>query len=323
MRKFLLGFFKVLIFGCFLLSVAIFSGVATVRYILATSKVDVPDVVGKDLEYATDVLAERHLQLKIVERQINTEFQKDRIIAQDPEAGAKRKKNQVVRLVVSGGIETTNLPNVVGRSWQQAKRMLRQQKFRIGNVAYAHSSEAPVDAIIAQSPFPHATVDIGTSVDLLVSRGSYKNVMVMPDLVEQDLTYALGVIEKLGLVKGNVAYEDYDVRPNMVLSHIPRPGALVEEQNMVTLVVSKGGGRSTSHAANSVQYQSLEYIVPPGPFEREISVIVKNVEGIAEVYREFVAPGVFINVQIPVIGPTVVEIFVDGTLDVIRRMNHE
>jgi len=324
MRKFILGVLKVLVFCCLLLALMSFSGIATVRYILATSKVEVPDLVGKDVEYATNVLAERHLQLRIVERQIDAQLQKDHIIAQEPEPGVKKKKSQVVRLVVSGGIETTLLPNVIGKSWQQAKRLLRQQKFRIGNVAYAHSDEIPVDAIIAQTPFPGANAGIGTSVDLLVSRGSYKKVMVMPDLVEQDLVYALGVIEKLGLVKGNVAYEDYDVRPNMVLSHVPRPGALVGEQNMVTLVVSKGAtGRSTHNATNVVQYQPLDYTVPPGPFDREISVIVKNIGGIVEIYREFVSPGSLIGLQIPVAGPTVVEIFVDGTLDVVRRINNE
>ena len=289
MRKVIVGLVKAVTFCCFLIALALFSGVVTVRYIFATSRVEIPDLVGKDLEYATNLLAERHLQLKTVERQIDPKLAEDHIIAQDPRPGTKTKKNQMIRVVVSGGIETVTVPDVIGKSWNQAKRLLRQNKFRIGHVAYAHSAEVPVDTIVAQTPFAQTDASIGTTVDLLVSRGSYKKVMVMPDLVEQNLAYAVGVIEKLGLVLGKVEHEEYDIPPNTVLSHVPRPGALVEEQNMVSLVVSGTAGQ-TGHrvgSASQIQYQSLEYTVPPGPFEREVSVLVKNIEGIKDIYHVF------------------------------------
>lgn len=324
MRKFIIGLAKCMIFCSFLVALALLSGVATVRYIFATSSVELPDLEGKNLDYARNLLTERHLRLKVVERQIDANLSEDHILAQDPPAGTKLKKNQVVRVVISGGIETVAIPDVIGKTWNQAKRTLRQHQLRIGDVAYAHSAEVPVDTIVSQTPFPRTNGGIGTKVDLLVSRGDYKKVMVMPDLVEEQLPYALQIIEKLGLVLNKVEHEDYPyIPPNTVLSHIPKPGALVEEQNMVTLVVSGVGGQSgrSVRQTSSVQYQSLEYIVPPGPFEREVLILVKNVEGIAEMYQERVLPGHRVIARIPVVGPTVVEVYLDGTLDTVQRMN--
>lgn len=326
MRKFLFGLIKIILFCTFLIALAFFSGSATVRYIFATSQVEVPDLIGKDLEYANNLLTERHLRLKTVERQIDTKIPRDHILAQDPEPGTKSQKNAIVRISVSNGIEKVLLPDVTGKNWGQARRLIRQNQFRIGDVAYARSDESPVDTIITQSPRPGSDVNLGSRVDLLVSRGAHKKVMVMPDLVEERLEYALQVIDRLGLVLNTVAREDYPfVPPDTVLSHSPKAGALIEEQNMVTLVVSRNetqrGRLGTS--TQPLQYYSLEYTVPPGSFKRDVAVIVKNVEGISEMFREFVAPGRRVTVRIPIVGSTVVEIWLDGTLENVQRVNNE
>ena len=326
MRKFLLGLTKLIIFCSFLLALALFSGLATYRYIFAVSEVEVPDLIGKDLEYAANLLTERHLHLKTVERQIDTKIPRNHILAQDPEPGTKTAKNALVRISVSNGIETVTLPDVTGKSWGQARRLIRQNQFRIGDVTYAHSDEAPVDSVITQSPRPGSDVNLGGRVDLLISRGAHKKVMVMPDLVEERLEYALQVIDRLGLVLNTVAREDYpSIPPDTVLSHSPRAGALIEEQNMVTFVVSRNGSQRarTGTAAQPVQYYSLEYTVPPGSFERDVAVVVKNVEGISEMFHEFVAPGRRVTVRIPVVGPTVVEVWLDSTLENVQRLNPE
>jgi serine/threonine-protein kinase len=326
MRKLFLGLLKALIFCCFLLSLTIFSGIATYRYIFAVGEVEIPDLLGKDLDYASNILTERHLHFRVVERQIDAKIPRDHILAQDPEPGTKSAKNAIVRISVSNGIETVTLPDVTGKSWEQSRRLIRQNQFRIGDVAYAHSNESPVDTIVTQSPRPGSDVNLGERIDLLVSRGARKKVMVMPDLVEERLEYALQVIHRLGLVLNTVAREDYPyIPPDTVLSHSPKAGALVEEQNMVTFVVSRNGSSGGRGGANqqAIQYYTLEYTVPPGSFERDVAVVVKNVEGVSEMFREFVAPGRRVTVRIPLVGPTVAEVWLDGTLDSVQRLNAE
>lgn len=326
MHKFIKGLTKFFIFCCFLIALAGFSAVATVRYIFATGEVEVPDLVGKDLVYAVDFLAERHLKLKTVDRQFDAKIPKDHIIAQDPSPDTTIKANQTVRIIVSKGAEASNIPDLIGNRWQDAKRSLKQGRFHLGNVAYVHSAEVPVDHIVTQTPLPYSEASVGEKVDLLVSLGPYKKIMVMPDLVEEQLSYARQVIEKLGLVLGKVEYDDYGgLLPNTIINQVPKPGALVEEQNIVSFVVSGQGGLGNIMLddASPVQFESLEYTVPLGRFDREVTVFVINAEGKSEMYRQFVPPGNRIIVRIPVIGETIAEIYLDGVLDDVRRMSRE
>lgn len=324
MKPFFAGVGKIVLFLCFLIALAGFSALATIHYIFATSHVEVPDLIGKSVDYATDLLTEQHLKLRLIEQQLDEKIPADHILTQDPPAGVMVKKNHTIRIVTSKGSETTFIPNLVAKSWQQARQLLQQQKFRSGNVAYAHSADIAIDAVIAQTPLPNSLAKAGDTIDLLVSRGPYPKIMVMPDLVEQQLAYALEVIKNMGLVLGKIEHEQYPQVPqNTVLSQVPKPGSLIEEHNMVTFVVSQGGqrGRSSGGQRPLMQYQTLNYIVPPGQFDRQVSVVVKNVEGSREIYRQTTPPGQQIVVRVPVVGETVVEVYVDGTLDMLQRMN--
>ena len=326
MLKFIKGVVKFCIFCGFLIALGGFSGIATVRYLAATGVVEIPDLVGKDLLYASDLLAERHLKLKPVDQQFDAKVPKDAILAQDPPPGTMTKKNRTLRVILSKGAEAATIPDVLGKRWQDAARILREGKFRVGNVAYVHSPETPVDCVITQTPLPGSEASAGGAVELLVSLGAYKKVMVMPDLVEEQLAYARQVVEKLGLVLGKVEHDqDYEAPPGTVLSQVPKPGTLIEEQNIVNFVVSgpAGSDESPSGETAPVQYASLEYTVPMGRFDREVSVLVRNAEGVTEMYRQVVPPGNLIDVQIPVVGETVAEVYLDGVLDVVKRMSSE
>lgn len=322
MRKFLLALFKLIIFCALLLAITLFSSVAAFRYIFATSQVTIPDIVGQTTEYATDLLTEQRLRLIVVEEHLDSKFPEGHILAQDPLAGTKTPKNQVVRVVISKGLETFPVPDVTGKTLAEAKRLLRQQQFRVGSVMYAHTNEMPADKIFAQTPQANQDGKIGEKVHLIISEGTYKSVMVMPDLVGQQFAYAVQVAEQLGLVVGNIAYEEYDLPPDTVIEQVPKAGTLVDEQNMVRFRLSGKPRKSAKAEAAetfSLQYQPLEYTVPPGPFEVEVLAVVKNADGEAEIYRQLVMPGHRVILQIPVIGNTVVELYVDGALEVVQR----
>lgn len=327
LRKILGGVSKFAIFCAFLIALALFSGLLTIHYIFAVGEVAVPDVIGEDTVYAADLLAEQHLKLKTVDQQFDPKVKPDHILAQDPPAGTMLKKHQVVRVILSKGAEASTIPDVVGKRWQEATRTIKQQKFRLGNVAYVHTTEAPIDHIVTQTPPPYTEASMRTAIDLLVSLGPHKTVMIMPDLVEEQMEYAMQVIGKLGLVLGKVERDEAftEIPPNTVISQVPKPGTLIEEQNIVSLVVSGPGLSRDPYQMGtlSVEYHPLDYMVPLGRFDREVMMTVRNAEGIAEIFRQFVPPGRTITVQVPVAGETVVEIYLDGVLAEIKRITLE
>ena len=323
-RTFLRRFSKTLIFSAFLIALAIFSGMMTIHYIFALGDVEVPDVTQQEMVVAADLLAARHLKLKAVDARFDPDVKFDHIITQDPPAGTVGQKNRVVRVVLSKGAESSTIPNVVGKRIQEARNLLRSSLFRVGNLAYIHTIEAPVDYIVAQTPEANMEGQMGDSIDLLVSLGPYKTVLVMPDLIQEQLAYGMQVIGKLGLVLGKVERDpEYPLPlpPDTIISQVPKPGTLVEEQNLVNLVVT-GDAAPTSGPVSApslpMVYQTVEYTVPIGTFDREVIVMVRNAEGVSEIFRQLVPSGRQLLLQLPVIGETVMEVYLDGVLDDIR-----
>lgn len=325
-RTFLRRFFKTLVFSAFLLALVIFSGLMTIHYIFALGEVAVPDVTRQDMVVAADLLAARHLKLKTVDARFDPDIKFNYIITQDPPAGTMSRKNHEVRVVLSKGAESSLIPSVVGKRIQEARGLLRNSPFRVGNLAYVHTTEAPVDYIVAQTPEANIEGQVGDRIDLLISLGPYKTILVMPDLIQEQLTYGIQVIGKLGLVLGKVERDpEYPLPlpPDTIISQIPKPGTLVEEQNLVNLVVTGDAGLpldSPSTGSLPIVYQTVEYTVPLGPFDRDVMVMVRNAEGTSELFRQRVQAGRPLLLQIPVIGETVMEVYLDGVLDDIQRI---
>jgi len=297
----------------------------TVHYIFALGEAEVPDVTGKEMVVAVDLLAAQHLKLQAVDYRFDSKVTFDHILAQDPAPGTMLEKNRIVRVVLSKGAESSTIPSVVGKRIQEARRMLRESPFRVGHLAYVHTSEAPVDYIVAQTPLANIEGQMGDSIDLLVSLGPYKKVMVMPDLVQEQLSYGIQAIGKLGLVLGKVERDpEYPIPlpPDTIISQLPKPGTLVEEQNLVNLVVTGAATTDFNLPAPSLSlaYQTVEYAVPIGSFDREVMVMVRNAEGVSEVFRQRVESGRQLLLQIPVIGDTVMEVYLDGILDDVRKI---
>lgn len=326
-RKIAIGTLKFSIFVAFLSALTVFSGFLTIYYIFSIGDVIVPDLIGEDTIYAVDLLAERHLKLKTVDQQFDPNIKKGHILAQDPQPGTTVRKNVTVRIILSKGTESSLIPEVLGKRWQDATRMIKQSKFRVGHVAYVHSARTPVDHVIAQTPLSLSESSMGETVDLLVSLGPYRKVMIMPDLVEEQLEYAMQAIGRLGLVLGKIERDEQypELPPNTVINQVPKPGTLIEEQNIVNLVVSGTGASKDPFQGEilPIRYETLEYSVPLGQFDREVLVMARNAEGSSELFRQFVSSGRNIAVRIPVIGETVVEIYLDGVLDEIKRITPE
>ncbi len=328
-RTLLRRFLKTIIFCAFLIAVAVFSGMMTMHYIFALGDVNVPDVTNQDMVVAVDLLVAQHLKLKAVDAQFDQDVKFDHIISQDPPAGTTSHKNQVVRVVLSKGTESSTIPNVMGKRIQEARRLLRKSPFRVGNLAYIHTDEAPVDYIVAQNPLAGIEGHMGDSIDLLVSLGPYRTILVMPDLVQEQLAYGMQVIGKLGLVLGKVERDpEYPLPlpPDTIISQVPKPGTLVEEQNLVNLVVTGTAAPAfelSSEPSLPISYQTIEYTVPVGSFDREVMVMVRNAEGVSEVFRQRVPSGRQLLLRLPVIGETVMEVYLDSVLDDIRRIESQ
>ncbi|SOD87178.1 Stk1 family PASTA domain-containing Ser/Thr kinase [Streptomyces sp. Ag109_G2-15] len=95
------------------------------------SRIDVPDVTGKDLDVARQELTDAGLKVKIAAEQINSEYDKGKVAAQSPGDGSQAAQGDTVTLTLSKGPEMIEVPDVVGSSVDDATKRLEAYGFQV------------------------------------------------------------------------------------------------------------------------------------------------------------------------------------------------
>ncbi len=134
-------------------------------------KVTVPAVVGKTQAEATTALAAAGLSVGAVEPKPHASVPKGRVIESRPLPGEKVQRGTKVRLVVSSGPETGEVPRVVGRYYRSAKKRIMEAGFVVGKVRWADDEDYDEYQVLRQDPKPGTKAPKGTPIDLVVNRG--------------------------------------------------------------------------------------------------------------------------------------------------------
>ena len=201
--------------------------------------VTVPRLTSFTLEVAKDLINQENLGEGGTTYE-NSDKTAGVVIGQFPEAYSSVNAGTPVDLVVSSGpkIETVEVPNLEGQELSVALETLRTRDLIPGSVTQDYSDK-PENIIISQSIAPGESVDKGTAVNLVVSRGVEDNIVV-PRLIGLNESVALDTINKLGLVPRSVTSEFSDSDINTVISQSLTVNSEVEKGTEIDLVLSKG-----------------------------------------------------------------------------------
>lgn len=145
-------------------------------------KLKVPDLHNIDLEVAKDILNRYDLKLGNVSYEYNNNVSKNSVIRQSPEKGNEIELNSSVNLVISKGpeIKYYTVPNLNGKTIDQAKNILGNANLTLGNQRVVETSDKNLDGkIFAQTIEADTQVKEGTSVS--ISYYTYKEPEVKPD----------------------------------------------------------------------------------------------------------------------------------------------
>ncbi|MFN2594769.1 MAG: Stk1 family PASTA domain-containing Ser/Thr kinase, partial [Actinomycetota bacterium] len=222
-----------------LITLLVLGLIAVGVYFLASSLlgqgkgVTVPNLVGKTLSDAQDILSNENLH-STIERKNSTK-PVDTVLKQDPTAGADAHEGDTVTLTVSGGAAQVEVPDVTGQTLADAKQLLKDRKLALGDVTEQPSSSVPKGTVISQFPRAQASATAGDSVDLVLSSG-----IEVPNVVGKSQSDALALIDQAGL-NGVVHEAPSDTVPKGdVISQDPSAGSPANEGDTVTIEVSTG-----------------------------------------------------------------------------------
>ena len=199
--------------------------------------IEVPPLVGETREEAERQLSERGLVAEITEEP-NDEVDVGRVAAQDPEAGAMLSEGDAVKLTVSTGAESKEVPDVVGSTEDEARFILVANDFEV-TVESVQDSDAESGTVVSQSPAAGTEQPIGSTVRIQVSLGPGEE--VVPDVTGQSLASAQEELQAAGFRIGGPQEESSDSVPaGQVTRTDPVAGTTVERNATVTLYVSSG-----------------------------------------------------------------------------------
>ena len=274
--------------------------------VIGGPEVEVPDVTGKTVVEAQNILSQAKLGYTIDE-EYNIKVAPGTVISQNP--GAKRmvKEGRKITLVVSKGVELGDVPNLKGKRLTEAKAMLKASRFELGRVSYKYVSGAPEETILEQSVAPPAKLPIGTKLDVVINIKS--NQVVLPDLVGLSSTSAKNKLNDLGLVLGKVNTVVSKEPDNTVIEMNPASKEVVNVGTVVDITVSKN-----VESTKPQQSQYVEFIVPAGSDHQEIKIVVIDDAGSRVVYNNTHKPGVRLRQQIEGTGNIRVQFYSNDKL---------
>lgn len=209
--------------------------------VLGPKDVMIPDVAGKELDEAMELLQEKGLKIGETVEVTDEEVEEGLIIKTNPNEGKTVKEGQEVDLYLSIGKEKWTLLDYTGRQYDDVIDLLNTRGFKDITKTEVYDDTAPAGQIISQNPSSgEEIIPAETEMEFTVSKG--------PELIKlKDLTgYNEKGIEEYAQSSGlfvEIASEGQysdTVPEGSVVTQNPSAGTDLQKGSKVTVVLSKG-----------------------------------------------------------------------------------
>jgi len=164
-------FVKIPLYIGILFIVGMVAGHLTFKILSLSNTVEVPDLKGKSVTDAVNVLQAKGLHLLGAAEDYDSDIPAGYIVRQDIPAASDVKEGRGIKVVVSKGPKVQYVPDVVGMKLDEAETVLAERSIRIAKVINVHS-DVDKNIIIAQRP--ESDEKGGENFRVIVSLGSFE-----------------------------------------------------------------------------------------------------------------------------------------------------
>jgi serine/threonine-protein kinase len=217
----------------------IIMGIEYSRY-SGSKNVKLPDILGKNEDDAKELLKEKGLELEVAARVKNEAPEGVILQIFSNEAGDMVKKGSKIKVQVSAGLEKTEVPDITGKSLEDAKKLLGDANLELGTQSTKNSDTVESGLIIEQSIKKGEEAEPGTAVDVIVSSGPSAKLTTVPSLLGDTPQEAQKKLLASGLITGDVT-SGYNSKyvDGVVISQGVAAGTQIVEGQAVSIVVNK------------------------------------------------------------------------------------
>ena len=200
-------------------------------------KVTMIDVRGMTYDDAKDALNKVGLGIFKNGTQSSDNYAEGEIVSQDVEKGEKVDKNTTVKVVISSGKGSVPVPDVSGKSSDDATSKLEAEGFKV-STDYKYSDTVAQGKVVETAPSAGTSAQKGETVTIYLSRGPEGT--EMPNLIGQTEEQAKSTLNSMGCsVNVNTEYNTTQEAGKVVGQSID-PGVRVTSGTTVTIAISKG-----------------------------------------------------------------------------------
>jgi len=171
-------------------------GVVQVVISKGPERINVPTIAGMTPDAAATALTSAGLKVGSTTQSYSSTITNGMVIDGDPIAGTAVKRNSLVNILVSKGIQTLQLTSYVGQSGDQASNELTSAGFKVKST-FGYSESIPAGSVISQTPAGGAPIPVGSTVAIIVSQGS--GTVFIPNLYSLTQLAATTALENLQL----------------------------------------------------------------------------------------------------------------------------
>jgi len=193
--------------------------------------VTVPDVSGKTVHGATAALRADNLSVAGQNEAYSTIVKAGLIIRTNPPAGQTVSVTKGVTLVVSKGPRPVDVPDVTGKTYDEAASMLQAVHLRPQQKG-VYSDTVPAGKVVSTTPAAGSTAHVGDSITVNVSKGPRP--IQVPDVVGDKDSDAKKILEHAGF---HVEERSLPGGPHEVLHQSPGGGSMAPPGSTVTIFV--------------------------------------------------------------------------------------
>lgn len=227
-------------------------------------QVEVPGIIGMSLEKAEQMLTDSklHWQLKPLE----SDDEPNIVTDQEPKEGEFVDEGSRVTIYYNQNDAGVTVPDVANRSEADARKLIEEAGLKVGSRTEEYNSTIDKGNVISTDPVVGSSVEKGTTVNLVVSKGAEGDLVVVPNLVDKKESVALERLSVAGL-KPKVTYIYSDQTKGKVVSQTQKSGQQVERGTVVEFSVSLGPKPTPTPKENTSSYSyEGSIVISTNPF---------------------------------------------------------
>ena len=159
-------------------------------------RIEIPVMTNLTPDIATQKISALGLTIGDINEVFDMKVKSGFVVGTDPKSGEKVKRNSVVNIIVSKGIEKIALVSYIGKGGDEALSELTNSGFDV-KVVYKFSDKVFKGQVISQTPEVSDSIELGSKVELVLSKGP--EFVFVPNVLGKTKNDASLDIENLGL----------------------------------------------------------------------------------------------------------------------------